>query len=366
MSAPGRVFRVGIIGTGGIAHAHAQAIRELSPRVELVAVADVDPTRAADFAAAYGAEAIYADAATLVAGQPLDLVHICTPPQTHTPLAIVAMRAGVPALVEEADRPQPRRDGPARRGVRAETGIPVLTVFLQHRFGAAARHLKALVESGELGRPLVATCETLAGTAPTSTSPRRGVASGTSRRRPHDGPRNPPVRPAAVHPRAVVVRERLRRPPARPRTPKTSRCDRGIRQRRARDGRGLRRITRETSRLRLIPARASRARPPLRLRRRGLAVHPAPGQEHRAPWTNGGERVRQRPPRSVRAILDALDTGAAPASRRGPPHPGVRRGDLRVGVPGVPDRARSSGRRSLRADHERRHRSVSPIKEVAA
>ena len=159
MSAPGRVFRVGIIGTGGIAHAHAQAIRELSPRVELVAVADVEPTRAAEFAAAYGAEAIYADAATLLAGQPLDLVHICTPPQTHTPLAIAAMRAGVPALVE---KPTALSLGEIDQleAVQAQTGVPVLTVF-QHRFGAAALHLKALFESGALGRALVATCETL-------------------------------------------------------------------------------------------------------------------------------------------------------------------------------------------------------------
>ncbi len=44
--------------------------------------------------------------------------------------------------------------------VREETGVPVFTVF-QHRFGAAAQRLMALVRSGALGRPLVATCETL-------------------------------------------------------------------------------------------------------------------------------------------------------------------------------------------------------------
>ncbi|GAA2277749.1 hypothetical protein GCM10010234_12330 [Streptomyces hawaiiensis] len=37
-------YRVGIIGTGGIANAHAEALTELSKRARLVAVADVDRT----------------------------------------------------------------------------------------------------------------------------------------------------------------------------------------------------------------------------------------------------------------------------------------------------------------------------------
>ncbi|MEU0390680.1 hypothetical protein [Streptomyces chartreusis] len=37
-------YRVGIIGTGGIANAHAEALTELSERARLVAVADVDRT----------------------------------------------------------------------------------------------------------------------------------------------------------------------------------------------------------------------------------------------------------------------------------------------------------------------------------
>ena len=52
-------LRAAIIGTGGIAHAHAQAIRDLSPRIELVAVADLDPDRARAFAAQFGATAVF-------------------------------------------------------------------------------------------------------------------------------------------------------------------------------------------------------------------------------------------------------------------------------------------------------------------
>lgn len=152
-------YRVGIIGTGGIAHAHAEAIAELGDRVELVAVADVDTTRAGDFAARFGVTTTYGDAGALLDAERLDLVHVCTPPQTHVPLAILAMRAGVPALIE---KPPALSLGEMDElaAVQAETGVPVLTVF-QHRYGGAAVRLRELLHSGLLGRPLVATCETL-------------------------------------------------------------------------------------------------------------------------------------------------------------------------------------------------------------
>jgi len=159
MSSPRPPFRVGIIGTGGIAHAHAEALNTFGPRVEIAGVVDLDRDRADAFAERFGVDRVYPDAAELFANENLDLVHICTPPQTHTPLAVQAMRAGVPSLVE---KPTALSLGEIDElaAVQAETGVPVLTVF-QHRFGAAARHLKVLADAGALGRPLVATCETL-------------------------------------------------------------------------------------------------------------------------------------------------------------------------------------------------------------
>lgn len=151
--------RSAIIGTGGIAHAHAQAIGALGDRMRLVAVSDIDAARAREFAAAYGVDRTYSTAEELFAQGGVDLVHICTPPQTHAALAISAMRSGVPALVEKPTAlTLAEMDEIAR--VEAETGVPTLTVF-QHRFGPAVRHLRRLVREGVLGRPLVATCETL-------------------------------------------------------------------------------------------------------------------------------------------------------------------------------------------------------------
>lgn len=154
-----RTIRSGIVGTGGIAHAHAEAIEALADRMTLVAVADIDAERAASFARRHGGAAVFTDARALLDGGEVDIVHICTPPQTHAELAILAMRAGVIALVEKPTALS-LAEMDEIAGVEAETGVPTLTVF-QHRFGPAARQLRHLVGTGVLGRPLVSTCETL-------------------------------------------------------------------------------------------------------------------------------------------------------------------------------------------------------------
>ncbi|MCR2827506.1 Gfo/Idh/MocA family protein [Microbacterium sp. zg.Y909] len=152
-------LRTAIIGTGGIAHAHAQALADLAPRIALAAVVDLDTDRAREFAQRFGADAVYPDADALLASEQLDLVHICTPPQTHVPLAIAALRAGVPALIEKPTALS-LAEMDELVAVSRETGVPALTVY-QHRFGAGAQRLMRLVADGALGRPLVATCETL-------------------------------------------------------------------------------------------------------------------------------------------------------------------------------------------------------------
>jgi len=95
-------IRAAIVGTGAIAHAHAQAIADLAPRIALVAVADVDPDRAREFADRFATSAaVHPSLGALLAAESVDLVHVCTPPQTHVPLAIESLRAGVPVLVEK-------------------------------------------------------------------------------------------------------------------------------------------------------------------------------------------------------------------------------------------------------------------------
>ena len=152
-------YRVAIVGTGGIATAHATALAELAGRATLVAVCDTDRVRADAFAAEWGNPLVYTDLDELLQAERPDLVHICTPPGSHVALAKRCLGAGVPALIEKPPALS-LADMHALARAQEETGVPVLTVF-QHRFGSAAVRLRELLGTGVLGRPLVAACNTL-------------------------------------------------------------------------------------------------------------------------------------------------------------------------------------------------------------
>ena len=151
-------LQVAIVGTGAVAHLHAQALAA-DPRVLLVAVADRDPERAAAFADRYDVPGRFTTTEDLLAAQPLDVVHLCTPPDAHRDQALAAFSAGVhvvcekpPALsLAELDRMQQAADA---------AGLAFATVF-QQRTGTAAAHVRGLLTSGALGRPLLAQCQTL-------------------------------------------------------------------------------------------------------------------------------------------------------------------------------------------------------------
>ncbi|TMR33886.1 Gfo/Idh/MocA family oxidoreductase [Nonomuraea zeae] len=153
-----RNYRAAIIGTGGIAHAHAEALIGSGGRASLVAVADTDAGRASEFAAKFGVPRSHGSAAELLREEELDVVHLCTPPQSHAPLAIACLEAGVTALVEKPPTLSLAEFDALIEAERRSTAH-VATV-LQHRFGAGALRLRRLAAAGELGRPLLATCAT--------------------------------------------------------------------------------------------------------------------------------------------------------------------------------------------------------------
>ncbi len=151
-------YRTAIVGTGGIATAHAQALRAHGGRASLVAAVDVDPGRAGAFAEAWAVPKVYPTLTDMLNDAQVDLVHLCTPPSSHAPLALECLRAGVSVLVEKPPTLS-LAELDALADASRESGAHVATV-LQHRFGAGAVRLRAMAGAGELGRSLVATCAT--------------------------------------------------------------------------------------------------------------------------------------------------------------------------------------------------------------
>jgi predicted dehydrogenase len=152
-------LRAAIVGTGSIAHQHADAIRQFPDQIELVAAVNATPEVLSAFAAKYGISHTYSSTTDMLKDHQPDLVHICTPPRSHTALIIECLGAGAWVLCE---KPLCASLAEFDRITQAEneTGRFVSTLF-QWRFGSGAQHLKRLIHEGELGQPLVALAYTL-------------------------------------------------------------------------------------------------------------------------------------------------------------------------------------------------------------
>ncbi|GAA2076407.1 Gfo/Idh/MocA family oxidoreductase [Pseudolysinimonas kribbensis] len=156
---PVNTYRVAIVGTGEIASEHAAALRRLSDRARLVGAVDVDEARVAEFARRWDVPSSFEALTRLLASETLDVVHICTPPSTHVPLALECLSAGVVPLLEKPPALSLEQLD-ALLDAERRSGVPVAVVF-QHRFGGVPVRLREAPTRAALGRPLVATCNTL-------------------------------------------------------------------------------------------------------------------------------------------------------------------------------------------------------------
>ncbi|MGN7950270.1 Gfo/Idh/MocA family protein [Microbacterium sp. 22215] len=153
-----KTLRAALVGTGAVANSHARAVAAY-PRAELVAVADLSLEKAQEFAGRYDIAAAYGDLEEMLAAEHPDVVLICTPPAPHRAQSLAAFAAGAHVIVEKPPAPSLDELDEMRTGAVA-SGRQLAVVF-QQRTGTAAAHVRGLLQSGALGRPLVAVCQTL-------------------------------------------------------------------------------------------------------------------------------------------------------------------------------------------------------------
>ena len=140
------MLNAAIVGCGVIAPTHAKAL-ELDGRVRIRWACDTDPAQLTRV----GAERSTTHYADILADPAVQLVHICTPHQTHAELVIAALAAGKHVVCEKALATTP---ADLSRMVAAAAQRPELVAsgIFQHRFNPLARRLVELVRGGDFGR----------------------------------------------------------------------------------------------------------------------------------------------------------------------------------------------------------------------
>ncbi|MEE6307576.1 Gfo/Idh/MocA family oxidoreductase [Plantactinospora veratri] len=144
--------RVALVGASGHGMWHRRIIAPLhdAGRLELVALVDVRPVEAAPDAPVPPGTGVFTDHREMLAATRPEVVVICTPPHTHLPIALDAIRAGADLLLEKPPvlslaEHRTLAAALAEHGRVAQIGFQALG-------SVALRELTSAVADGRLGR----------------------------------------------------------------------------------------------------------------------------------------------------------------------------------------------------------------------
>jgi predicted dehydrogenase len=161
----------GLVGCGDIARKRiAPALRDLE-NCELVAVSRADAARAESFAAEFGAKRWHADWRGLLEDPEVEAVYVATPVHLHAAQSIAAAEAGKHVLCE---KPLALNVAECERmNAAAEANGVLLGVAYYRRFYPAVERVREMLESGEIGVPVVAQVNAFERFDPAPEHPRR-------------------------------------------------------------------------------------------------------------------------------------------------------------------------------------------------
>lgn len=140
--------KVGVIGSGIIAHEHVRAYKE-SGRAEVTALVDIDKEKASSLAKELGISCtIFQDYRELL-GVDLDAVSICTPNSSHSLIAIDFLNNGKHVLCEKPMAIN-TKEAQLMKGAAERSG-KILRIAFNNRFSGNSQALKGIIKSGALG-----------------------------------------------------------------------------------------------------------------------------------------------------------------------------------------------------------------------
>ncbi|UXV37685.1 Gfo/Idh/MocA family protein [Staphylococcus simulans] len=144
-------LKIGIIGCGGIANGkHLPSLSKIE-EVEIVAFCDIEIEKAEYAAEVYGVEnaKVYKDYKELLNDNSIEVIHVCTPNNSHKEITVAALDAKKHVMCE---KPMAKTTKDAKEMIdAAERNNRKLTIGYQNRFRTDSQYLHKVAERGDLG-----------------------------------------------------------------------------------------------------------------------------------------------------------------------------------------------------------------------
>ena len=149
-------LKTAVIGYGKVAHIHAEALGGI-PESEFVAVCGRDAGKARAFAGQYSVRPFTSVAEMVASG--VQAVVVATPHPAHAPVTTAALRAGAHAIVEKPLASSLEDCDAMIEAARAAGRT--LAMISQRRLYAPTLRVRAAIDEGRLGRPVLGTATLL-------------------------------------------------------------------------------------------------------------------------------------------------------------------------------------------------------------
>ena len=150
-------LRIAVLGVGMMGSDHVARITSRISGAQVTVVNDYLPEKAAEVAAAVPGARVTNDPLDAIAADDVDAILLATPGPTHEKQLLACLERGKPVLCE---KPLTTDSTSSLEVVRQEAalGTPLIQVGFMRRFDPEYQQLKALIDGGELGQPLVMHC----------------------------------------------------------------------------------------------------------------------------------------------------------------------------------------------------------------
>jgi myo-inositol 2-dehydrogenase/D-chiro-inositol 1-dehydrogenase len=148
-------LQVGVIGAGLMGTTHVRTLSTTVAGARVAAISDAVAAAAEKLAGEAGVETTYTDPQALIDDAGVDAVIVASPGDTHEGLVLACLEAGKPVLCE---KPLATTVGAAQRVMEAEAalGRRLIQVGFMRRFDPGYQALKARLDAGDIGTPVVA------------------------------------------------------------------------------------------------------------------------------------------------------------------------------------------------------------------